>query len=215
MLDHALIARLLYSTAATRRQAAAATTTAAGCRRRWRTALLLNCLTRAPRGGALRPEPCEWHAAAEPASPPWSPPTHTAATARQRARQRAAGGVLLPAPCLSPEAVKQASRRALAESGLFDRLEPMLGYLCAILRESQTTARQKAVKALTSVVRADPDVLRLAAVTAAVQLALREPSISVREATLDLLGGTSSSSTRRGPPDELRASPTSSRCASA
>ena len=39
------------------------------------------------------------------------------------------------------------------------------------------------------VVRADPDVLRLAAVTAAVQLALREPSISVREATLDLLGG--------------------------
>ena len=158
--------------------------------------LLLNCLDASADAAAPSAQQmllCEWHAAAaergQPALVALYREQHTAATARQRARQRAAGGVLLPAPCLSPEAVKQASRRALAESGLFDRLEPMLGYLCAILRESQTTARQKAVKALTSVVRADPDVLRLAQRQLHRRRHRREPSISVREATLDLLGG--------------------------
>ena len=64
----------------------------------------------------------------------------------------------------------------------------MLKFVLPVLQEPHPSARARAMKVLSAVVQADPGTLELQPVEAAVQFALSEPSISVREATLDLLG---------------------------
>ena len=108
--------------------------------------LLLNCLDASADAAAPSAQQmllCEWHAAAaergQPALVALYREQHTAATARQRARHKAAGGAA--AGAVPPEAAR--SRGARSPRAAFDQLEPMLGYLCAILRESQTTAARR------------------------------------------------------------------------
>ena len=91
-------------------------------------------------------------------------------------------------PLLSRVGILSAGRRMLDSSGIFGRLEPMLSHVLSALEEPQASARAKAIKALSGPVGADPAILQLAAVTVGVHRALNDPSISVREATLDLVG---------------------------
>lgn len=73
----------------------------------------------------------------------------------------------------------------------FSRAAPaMLSWLLEMLdpRAQAPTTRAKAVKALADLAAADPDVLGMPAVQAAVERSLGDDSISVREASLNLLG---------------------------
>jgi len=73
----------------------------------------------------------------------------------------------------------------------FSRAAPaMLSWLLEMLdpRAQASTTRAKAVKALADLAAADPDVLGMPAVQAAVERSLGDDSISVREASLNLLG---------------------------
>jgi len=91
-------------------------------------------------------------------------------------------------PLLSRERILRASRKLLVGSALLRRLETLLAYVLLMLKEPQSSARTKAIRAISGVVTADPSTLELAGVKQAVTLALSEPSIAVREATLDLIG---------------------------
>eukprot|EP00966_Prymnesium_polylepis_P251061 5805020-Prymnesium_polylepis.1 len=131
---------------------------------------------------------CEWHSAASGAKQPilcslYQEMELSAAAARRR--QHAADRGL---PLLTRDAILAAGRRLLSDNGAFGKLEPMLSYLLGTLQDAQPSSRTKTVKQLAAVVRADSDTLKLQNVTRAVQMALQDSSIAVREATLDLLG---------------------------
>ena len=68
------------------------------------------------------------------------------------------------------------------------QLERALDFVLTTLKEAQPSARARAIKAVNGVVSADPSTLELVQVRHAMETALREPSIAVREATLDMLG---------------------------
>jgi cohesin loading factor subunit SCC2 len=91
-------------------------------------------------------------------------------------------------PLLTRDRILSATRRLLVGSPLLGRLETMIAYVLLVLKEPQPSARTKAIKAISGVVTADPSTLEMAGVKQAVHLALCEPSIAVREATLDLVG---------------------------
>lgn len=91
-------------------------------------------------------------------------------------------------PLLTRDKILSATRKLLVASPLLGRLETMIAYVLLVLKEPQPSARTKAIKAISGVVNADPSTLEMAGVKQAVHLALCEPSIAVREATLDLIG---------------------------
>lgn len=64
----------------------------------------------------------------------------------------------------------------------------LLSCILHILGENQTKNRTKAIKALTLIVEADPSMLGASRVQNAVKARLWDTSISVREATVDLIG---------------------------
>ena len=137
---------------------------------------------------------CEWHASAAkaeraPLCELYQEQYASALTARRR--QRGLGVADAEArqmPLLSREGILAAGRRLLHEAGLYTKIEPMLTYLLGVLKDPAPSARARAVKALRGVVCADPASLTFKGVHTAVAVALADPSIAVREATLDLLG---------------------------
>lgn len=64
----------------------------------------------------------------------------------------------------------------------------LLSCILHVLGESKTNNRTKAIKALTLIVEADPSTLGSARVQSAVRARFWDTSISVREATVDLIG---------------------------
>ena len=136
---------------------------------------------------------CEWHAAARDERKGllcdlYGEQHAGVLAARRRLRQRSGEAVERKRALLSRLGVLMATRRLMGEGGLYGKAETMLQYLLSVLKDAQPSARAKAVKALRDVVKADPATLCLSGVKASVQHALRDPSIAVREGTLDLLG---------------------------
>ena len=136
---------------------------------------------------------CEWHAAATEGQKSllcdlYFEQQSMALRARKRARERSGEAVEKQRALLSREGVLQAGRRLMSECGLFDKIEKMLTHLLSVLRDPSATCRAKAIKALRDIVKAEPAVLSLRIVIGGVKLALGDPSTSVREGVLDLLG---------------------------
>jgi len=67
-------------------------------------------------------------------------------------------------PLLSRERILSASRKLLVGSALLRRLETLLAYVLLMLKEPQSSARTKAIRAISGVVTADPSTLELAGV---------------------------------------------------
>lgn len=109
-------------------------------------------------------------------------------TERCRGPRELHSGRVRSLPLLTRDRILSATRRLLVGSPLLGRLETMIAYVLLVLKEPLPSARTKAIKAISGVVAADPSTLEMAGVKQAVHLALCEPSIAVREATLDLVG---------------------------
>ena len=137
---------------------------------------------------------CEWHAEA----------TSTQSTTLMELYQEQYAGVLaarrrvrsLPSSVapqsiphlLSRKGILSATRRLMSASGLFSKIDTMLSHLLLNFKDMQSSSRTKAIKALREIVKAEPETLAYRGVQQAVQAAMQDPSIAVREGTLDLLG---------------------------
>ena len=139
---------------------------------------------------------CEWHAEAQekkllPLAKLYREQFALVEAARRRQQTLGLGGEERRVPLLTRDGILSASRRLLDQGGkssIFGRLEIMLGHVLSALNEPQASTRSKAIKALSASVGSDPAVLQMEAVKHGVHRALNDPAISVREATLDLVG---------------------------
>jgi cohesin loading factor subunit SCC2 len=136
---------------------------------------------------------CEWHAEAQekklvPLAKLYREQFALVEAARRR--QQALSGEERRVPLLTRDGILSASRRLLdhGNPSIFGRLESMLASVLSALNEPQASTRSKAIKALSASVGSDPAVLQMEAVKNGVHRALSDPAISVREATLDLVG---------------------------
>ena len=91
-------------------------------------------------------------------------------------------------PSASPDGTYQIVVQLAAKRPLLSCFDAMLTTILRVLGEPQTKYRTKAMKSLTSIVEADPAILGESHVRAAVQARLWDTSVSVREATTDLIG---------------------------
>ena len=138
---------------------------------------------------------CEWHAEAQekkllPLAKLYREQFALVEAARRRQQTLGLGGEERRVPLITRDGILSASRRLLDQGSpsIFGRLENMLGHVLSALNEPQASTRSKAIKALSASVGSDPAVLQMEAVKLGVHRALNDPAISVREATLDLVG---------------------------
>jgi cohesin loading factor subunit SCC2 len=136
---------------------------------------------------------CEWHAEAqekklEPLAKLYREQFALVEAARKRHQALGLASEERRMPLLTRDGILSASRRLIDNNGIFGRLELMLSHVLSALDEPQASTRSKAIKALSVAVGSDAATLQMGAVTNGVHKALGDPSISVREATLDLVG---------------------------
>lgn len=97
--------------------------------------------------------------------------------------------VSLSAALLSRDGVIKITRQLTARRRLHKSYQGVLRRVLTALSEPQTQVRAKAMKALTTIVHADHAALSLPFVKAVIALRIDDPQTSVRDATLELVGG--------------------------
>eukprot|EP01116_Phalansterium_solitarium_P022235 TRINITY_DN7270_c0_g1_i1.p1 TRINITY_DN7270_c0_g1~~TRINITY_DN7270_c0_g1_i1.p1 ORF type:complete len:1896 (-),score=444.63 TRINITY_DN7270_c0_g1_i1:97-5784(-) len=86
------------------------------------------------------------------------------------------------------DSITQLSRQLSSQRNLARSCDTLIKLIVSVLQDAQATYRSKAIKALTTIIEADRSVLGLEHVQQAVRTRLLDSSVSVREATVDLVG---------------------------